>query len=90
MGRSTTPTYRLQITVAGRGAYGPQAWNTKAYGRPSAATLATQVAAFEASTREVGYNAHLGAETVLRARVVHQFTGETVATYTAPAFAVAA
>lgn len=90
MGRSTTPTYRLHLTVAGRFTYSPQAWNSKAYGRPSATTLATQVAAFEASTRPGGCNAHLGAETVLRARVVHQFTGETVATYTASAFAVAA
>jgi hypothetical protein len=90
MGRSTTPTYALRLTVMRRGSYSPQAWNVKAYGRPTAATLATQVAAFEASTREGGCNAHLGAETVRTARVTRQSTGETVATYTAPAFAAAA
>lgn len=89
MGHSTTPTYRLHLTTTSRFSYSPQAWNVKAYGRPTDTTLATQVAAFEESTR-TGVNSHLGAETVRTARVVRQSTGETVATYTMPAFVAVA
>lgn len=85
MGRSTTPTFAVTAMYyhanGGRWGSTPYGWDSKREGRPSDATLARHVAAFEASTRQGGANAHLGAATVLRARVVRQSTGETVGVY---------
>lgn len=93
MGRSITPTFRLEGTAVGDadGRRFPilQAWETKYAGRPSDATLAAHVKVAEAATLPGGVNAHLGAERITTARVVRQSTGEVVATFTAPMFAVA-
>lgn len=88
MGRSITPTYRIEFRATG-GYHTPSAWRAE-YGRPSAASLARWVESFEASTREGGVNAHLGVTTVWSARIVRQATGAVVADYAGPAFAMAA
>lgn len=80
MGRSVTPTFRVELHVLGS-VYTPQAWPTKHAGRPSDATLKAYVEEFEASTRSGGVNAHLGEEFVMDAKVVRQSNGEVVATY---------
>lgn len=87
MGYSTTPTFAVHFAIPGQ-RWTPAAWNTKRDGRPSEATLARYIEALEASTAPGGCNAHLGKVTVTSARVVRQSTGETVATYEAPAFDV--
>jgi len=83
MGRSTTPTYVVHLTVPGFH-YTPAAWRVKQAGRPTDANLAAYVKAFEASTEPGGVNAHLGPQTVRSAQVVRQATGEQVASYAAP------
>lgn len=87
MGRTITPTYRTEIKVAGPYAWTPAAWRCKEQGRPTDAALAAYVAVLEASTREGGCNAHLGETTVRSARIIHQPTGDVVATYRAAAAA---
>lgn len=69
MGRSTTPTYRVEYKVD-RGFWTTAAWPTKFAGRPSGANLAKHVAVTEASTQPGGCNAHLGATKILAARIV--------------------
>ena len=94
MGRSTTPTFRIEGTATrisdGRRFPVHQAWLTKYAGRPTDETLAAHVKVAEASTAPGGVNEHLGAERIGFARVVRQATGEVVATYTAPVFEVVA
>jgi hypothetical protein len=85
---STTPTFRVEMKATG-GAYTPAAWPTKHLGRPSDSTLAAYVESFEASTREGGVNAHLGAVTVWSAKVIRQSNSQVVASYTGPAFVAA-
>jgi hypothetical protein len=75
-----TPTYRIETKVAGA-YWTPAGWDTKHYGRPNDERLAEYVEQVETSTRPGGVNEHLGGTTILSARIVHQFTGETVATY---------
>ena len=89
MSSSRTPAHRVEFTATG-GYYTPQAWPAKYIGRPSDTTLARWVEDFEAATREGGVNAFLGETAVWSAQVVHQSTGDVVATYRGPAFAVAA
>lgn len=93
MGRTTTPTFRLEVlesTNTGRNYAFQSAWPTRHAGRPTDATLAAHVQVHEASTRPGGVNEHLGASTVTRARVIRQSTGDVVAEYHAPMFAVLA
>jgi len=87
MGRSTTPTFRCEMNIS-RGSMTPLAWDTKHAGRPSDATLKAFVEHFEASTRQGGVNAHLGPTVVWSAKVIRQSTGDTVASYQGPLFAV--
>lgn len=82
MGKSTTTTYRVAIFVPGF-AYTPQGWDCKRYGRPTEASLAQWVRDFEAATEPGGVNAHLGATTIRRARVIRQSTDVEVASYSA-------
>jgi len=87
MGTSLTPTYRVEFRIAGS-YWTPSAWNVKRDGRPTDEKLATYVADLEASTREGGCNAHLGATVVFGATIVRQSDDEVVASYTGPMFAV--
>lgn len=89
MGRSVTPTYRIEFRIAGS-YWTPSAWNVKRDGRPTEDRLAQYVNDLEASTREGGVNAHLGEQVVLSAKVVRQSTGEVVASYAKPMFSVVA
>lgn len=84
MGRTTTPTFRLEMQDANPyHNYSGQRWDTKNAGRPNDANLAKDIAHFEASTREGGCNAHLGEITITKATVIRQSNNEVVATYTA-------
>lgn len=80
MGRSSTPTFRLETTVD-RGGWTPQAWRTKEYGRPTLKNLERWVGEMEKSTRAGGVNALIGATTVIDAKIVHQETGDVVCSY---------
>lgn len=87
MGHTVTPTYRVELTTTGA-YWTPQGWDTKRQGRPSDATLAAYVDVLERSTRYPGVNAHLGATTVVAARIIRQRDDETVAIYRRPTFEV--
>jgi hypothetical protein len=87
MGRSTTPTFRCEMKIS-PGATTPTGWDTKHAGRPSDATLKAHVELFEASCLPGGVNAHIGRTVVWSAKIIHQRSGETVATYQGPMFAV--
>lgn len=89
MGRSITWKYRIEMQATG-GYYTPARWDTKHAGRPTDLTLARHIELFEASTREGGCNAHLGAVTVTSAEVIRQADATVVAAYTRPALAAAA
>jgi hypothetical protein len=97
MGRSSTATHRIEfyafnLTTGHRHSL-TESWRTKVYGRPGSVSVGRFVAAYEASTRPGGVNAHLGAEIVLSASVIRQATWAVEATYVRPqrpAFEVAA
>jgi hypothetical protein len=86
MGRTTTSTYAVRITVPGY-QYSLTPWHCKESGRPTDANLARYVAAFEASTQPGGSNAHLGEQHVSSAyvKVNSGHDGAVVARYRAPA-----
>lgn len=85
MGRTTTPTYRVEIFVFGYH-YSPMAWSVRArgkipgFGQPTDANLAKYVSDFEEDC-ETGANKHLGTQIVRSAKIVKQSTDEIVATY---------
>lgn len=87
MSRSSTPTYRLEYSVPGFHIT-PMAWRVKregqvpGYGKPTDENLRKEVLGFENSCEPGGPNAHLGLMKVRSAKIVHQFTGDVVATYT--------
>lgn len=87
MGRVTTPTFAVRIFVKDA-VYSPTGWPCDRLGLPSDERLARYVQGYEDSTRPGGCNAHVGPETVTRARIIRQATGEIVASYTAPMFSV--
>lgn len=89
MGYTTTPTYRVEFTVAGS-YWTPSGWNVKRDGRPSEKALAAYVRTLEASTKPGGCNEHLGQTVIRSASIVRQSNGMTVATYDAPVFEVVA
>jgi hypothetical protein len=82
MGRTVTPTYRVELTLAsGCWRATPEAWR-RHYGRPTVANLARFVAAHNASMAPGGANAHLSAEhAIIGATIVRQSTGQRVAEY---------
>lgn len=88
MGRSYTPKYRLEFTTTRPGYFTPGAWEVRGrYGRhsdgkPTTANLDKWVTAFEDSLRPGKPNAHLGIFSVVTAKIINQFTGEVVATWT--------
>jgi hypothetical protein len=81
--RDTTSKYVVHIVEAGLAQGLPISWNCKRDGRPTDANLAKYVEAYEASTRRGGMNEHLGATTVMNARI-NELGGATVAAYTDP------
>lgn len=89
MGRSTTSTY--SVTLRERGA-APliMSWRCNESGRPTDENLAEYVARLEASTKPGGVNYHptVGEMVFHRAHIARQLTGEIVAEYTQPMFAV--
>ena len=87
MGRSITPTFRLEMTVPGK-YITPSGWDTKHAGRPNNETLRKHIDHFETSCKPGGVNAHLGIMVVSSARVVRQSNDEVVAEYKQPAFKV--
>lgn len=96
MGKSVTPTYRIEIpsavcvTRGVRVGHSPAGWSVKHSGSPTDESLAKYVADYEASTLPGGVNEHLGVTRVSSARVVHQSSGEVVATYAPAMFTVLA
>jgi hypothetical protein len=83
MGRTTTPTYRIEITEA-NGRVGINAWRRE-YGKPTTAAIAAYVDAFAQSCLPGGINSHIAhlALPAITARIVRQATGEVVATWAA-------
>ena len=71
-----------------RGYTTPTGWDTKHAGRPSDATLKAHVERFEASCQPGGVNSHIGPLVVWSAKIIRQSTGEVIATYKGPLFAV--
>lgn len=80
MGRTVTPTYRLDFTV-NDWYITPQGWDGRRYGRPTNQSLRRWIADFEASTQPGGANAHLGPLTVRSAWVTRQATHERMADF---------
>jgi hypothetical protein len=94
MGKTLSVRYALHIekvsTTEGRNAiWTPQAWRATsrnglhAHGRPTNANLLRELAFLEASTTPGAVNEHLGVTKILKAHIVDQQTGNTVATYEA-------
>lgn len=87
MGRSTTPTFRLDIVLSSGHIATPSTWRVKrqyklsGYGKPTSDNLKKWVRAFEESTR-TGANKHLGPETILYAKISRNCSGgEVMAEY---------
>lgn len=83
MGRTTTPTYRIETTEA-NGRTSKFAWRRE-YGKPTTENIAAYVDGFVKSCLPGGVNshiAHLVAPTVA-ARIVRQSTDEVIATWRA-------
>ena len=87
MGRTTTPTFRVEID--GR----RMAWNHKDSGRATDANLERFVIVYAKSHEADGVNEHISLSLghvpyPTTARIVRQATGATVASWTAGAFQV--
>lgn len=79
MGRSTTPTYRIEFSPNSR--CSNMVWKRE-YGRPTDKNLALFIDELIISAEIGGVNAHLGG--MIRpdwARIIHQQTGVVVANY---------
>lgn len=88
MGRSTTPTYRLEILGhTGKFSITNSAWNVRGRngspgdGRPSTESLDRYVTSFEESLRAGGSNVHLGIFSLTSCQIVRQSSGKVVATW---------
>lgn len=82
MGRITKPAYRVEYEVEGA-RFTPAGWDSKHAGRPNDRNLHHHVQVLQKSTEPGGVNAHLGPVRVLRAKVVKQSSGVTVARWEA-------
>lgn len=100
MGRSVTPTYRIEysdndLPHGGRRPFAKSmCWNGKSYGRATLENLTRWRNKFNGSFERGGVNQHVSdaAGYIVRVgscRIVHQATNRIVATFTAPAFEVA-
>lgn len=85
MGKSTTPTYRMQIRLA-TGVLTPVIWNVRSStnnpgkGKPTKKNLDKYVRDLEQSTID-GPNKHLGNIKVESAEIINQFTDEVMVTW---------
>lgn len=90
MPRDRTPIYVVKLFVPGY-SYSPMEWRVNrrgkipGSGRPTNDNLATYVREFEEDCL-TGVNQHLGPQTVRRATITNQETGNLVATYIQPRF----
>lgn len=89
MGRTITPTYRLEYQAENWPLH-TQAWQVRSNnaripgkGKPTPANIAKWAKAFEDSMLPTGCNAHVGFHRILNARIVNQFTGQVVAEWEA-------
>ena len=85
MGRiSATPTYRVEVILAGGMAFTPAIWNVRSRtnipgnGKPTKSNLDKYVRGVEQSTID-GPNKHLGRLQIVSARIINQFTDEVMA-----------
>lgn len=85
MGRSTTPRYVLSVVTTRFGSsHSRMEWRIgsrngiRGYGNPTMKNIDRWVTEFERSM-VAGPNKHLGVYSVISAKIVNQFTGETVA-----------
>lgn len=90
MGRSYMPKYRIEFSDQG-GPQFPQAWRVREYGKPTTENIEKWVHSLVDSMKIGGVNEHISRAVGYipvpnRAKVVNQYTGETVATWTAPMF----
>ena len=101
MGRSTTPTFRVEFTKTYKlSGFNHMAWystdgpNRTGYGKPTEANLAKLIKHMNQSYQPGGANAHLQRagqdrpSSITEARIVRQSTGKVVATYAVPMFEV--
>lgn len=81
MGRTTTPTYRIEFRPEGPMALTNMRWPREA-GRPTAENLGKHVRLMLTSFQPGGVNEHVGPVRVTAAWIVHQATGTEVAKWT--------
>jgi hypothetical protein len=89
MGKSYTPTYRVEERAQGVAPY-TYAWR-KEDGRPTIANLEKRIMSYAKSLEKGGVNEHLSKNFIpypTFARIVRQATGEVVATWKAAPFQV--
>ena len=91
MGRSVTPTYRVEVRL-NTGYMTPSAWNCKQDGRPTEANLEKWRKELNASFQPDGVNGPRNdTDTVIHiisAKIIRQRTGEVVSETTMPMFEV--
>ncbi len=84
MGRSVTPTYRVELVCMGC-TMTPAAWRVRPHyqipgnGKPTLKNLDKYVRDLEKSMEPGGVNAHLGIHPIVEAKIIHQFSGEVAA-----------
>ena len=93
MGRSYTPKYRIEFLQTNGSAMTNQGWDCKRYGKPSEKNLEKFLDAYSNSTKIGGVNERISKSlgfipVVSKARIVNQFTNDTVVEYNAPMFKV--
>lgn len=96
MGRSITPTFRVEFhdnpfAPVNLGLHRCMTWNTKIWGRPTAANLEKWRNKMNEGFAPGGCNAHISEERgytvrVSHARIVRQSNRDVVAEYSAPMF----
>ena len=93
MGRSVTPTYRVEIESTPDCHMTAAIWR-KEYGRPTEANIKVYVEKFNESLKPGGCNEHIGKahpeSRMLGATIVRQADGKVMASYRVPMFQVIA
>ena len=89
MGRTITPTYRVEVENHPGIWRNYCAWDSKSYGRACHLNLERWRATLNASFNPTGVNAHIGSKgRIYSVRLVRQSTGQVVAAYYANTFPV--
>jgi hypothetical protein len=83
MARSSTPSHRIEFTTAGRLRLTNMAWESREWGRPTAANLAKYVGDVLASFQPGGTNSHAGPVQLVAARIIRQSDDSLAAKWTA-------